>query len=375
MGDRRDGGRGAGSDRMERVRLGVVGCGVIGQKHLAAAAGLDDVSVVAVADLRSEVARAVAARHGVPAVYADADALFGDREVEGVVLALPTAERTALALRAFAAGKHVLTEKPVAMDAAEVRQLIAARGDRVAGCCSSRLRLLPSAEAAAAFLATGTLGTIRVVRCRATLGAAPPASMPPPAWRLSKALNGGGILANWGCYDLDYLLGILGWSLAPATVLAQTWGVVKAYRRCVAPGSDAETHVAALIRCAGGAAITYERGELLTIDTRTDWEITGERGTLRVQMTPARGKTVYHDAPTPGGVGVDTRVLWEGDEDWDMVHTGLIRDFAGAIREGRPPRTCLDRALVVQEVIDAIYASTEAGEAVTLATGAGRSTR
>lgn len=114
--------------RMESVRLGIIGCGVIGQRHLAAAAAWPGISLVAVADLREAVARETAVRFGVGQAYTDADALLADREIEGVVLALPARDRAALALRAFAAGKHVLTEKPVALDAGEVERLIAARG-------------------------------------------------------------------------------------------------------------------------------------------------------------------------------------------------------------------------------------------------------
>ena len=165
--------------------------------------------------MRGAVARDTAQKFNVPATYASAAALLNDPHVAAVVLALPTAGRTELALRALAAGKHVLIEKPVAMNAGEVRQLLAARGQRTVACCQSRLRHTPSAQAATAFIASGALGELRLVRCRANkpAGAAPPA--PPPACRLNKALNGGGILVNWGCYDLDYLLGLTGWQLQP----------------------------------------------------------------------------------------------------------------------------------------------------------------
>jgi len=63
-----------------------------------------------------------------------------------VVLAFPTKGRTKLGLQAFAEGKHVLFEKPVAMNAEEVRQLIDVRCNLVAGCCSSRYRFDEGAE-------------------------------------------------------------------------------------------------------------------------------------------------------------------------------------------------------------------------------------
>ncbi|NOZ27660.1 MAG: Gfo/Idh/MocA family oxidoreductase [Chloroflexi bacterium] len=348
---------------MEPVRLGVVGCGVIGRVHLQMATDSPLIDVVAVADLREQAAREAAERFGVGTVYTDADDLFADPQVEAVVLALPARDRTELALRAFAAGKHVLTEKPVAMNAGEVERMIRARGDLVAGCCSSRFRFLPSARAASDLIASGALGDLRVLHCRAVKAAGRPPEMTPPAWRLNRSLNGGGILTNWGCYDLDYLLGITGWSLRPRLVLAQTWTVPPQFESHVAPGSDAETHFAAFIRCEDGTVITLERGEYMAAQTEEAWRVVGTKGSLRLQMTPGQGKAVVHDDTTTED-GVVSRTIWEGDEDYAMTHAGPVQDFAAAIREGRQPETSLERALIVQKITDAIYASAERGVAV-----------
>lgn len=345
------------------VRLGVIGCGVIGQQHLAAAAASPLLEVVAVADRRLEAAREAAARFGARTASAEADDLLADPGVEAVVLALPTAGRAAIARRAFAAGKHVLLEKPVAMNAAEVRALLAARGALVAACCSSRFRFLPSAVAAAALVGSGALGPLRLVRCRAVAAAAPPPALAPPAWRLSTELNGGGILANWGSYDLDYLLGITGWALRPRLVLAQTWSVPARFAGHVAPPADAETHVAALVRCDGGAAITLERGELVATAGEEAWQIVGTDGALRLTMTPGVGATVWHDVATSDR-GTVSRPLWRGDETFATVHAGPATDFARAIRGARPPLTGLDQALTIQEIVDAVYASAARGTAV-----------
>ena len=349
---------------MERLRLGVIGCGVIGQQHMQTASESPLVELVAVADVRASAAQEAGARFGAGAVYADAGSLLADPRVEAVVLAMPAVERTRLAQRAFAAGKHVLTEKPVARNAGEVRELIASRGGLIAGCCSSRFRFLDSAKAAEAHLASGALGALRVVRVRAVVGAGAPPRTPPPAWRVSTSLNGGGILMNWGCYDLDYVLGLTGWTLRPRTVLAQTWPVSPAYQGYVAPGSDAETHVAALIVCDGGVAITYERAEFSPTLAETAWQITGDAGALRLRMTPGTGQTVVADEATDEGVA--SRTLWSGDESYIPTRVGVLEDFARAVREGRRPKTGLEQALLVQEIADAVYASAAEGRAVGL---------
>ncbi|MEZ4615639.1 MAG: Gfo/Idh/MocA family oxidoreductase [Caldilineaceae bacterium] len=199
---------------MDPVKLGVIGCGVIGSRHVAAAAMSPQIELVAVADLRMEVAQRVAAQHGVSTVYGPAEELLADPTIEAVVLAVPAHVRTSLALHAFAQGKHVLTEKPVAMSANEVHTLLAARGDLVAACCSSRYHFLTATKTVTDFLADEPLGKLRLIRCRAIVPAGRPNPNPPP-WRLNRSLNAGGIMSNWGCYDLDYLFGITGWSIEP----------------------------------------------------------------------------------------------------------------------------------------------------------------
>ncbi|MDQ3812540.1 MAG: Gfo/Idh/MocA family oxidoreductase [Armatimonadota bacterium] len=348
------------------LQIGIIGCGVIAQHHARALREWPEGKLVAVADLRAEAARKMADEFGVAKVYTDPQALLADADVEAVILALPTHVRTQLGLDAFRAGKHVLIEKPVAMNAGEVQALIAARGDLVAGCCSSRHRFTETARRATDFIASGALGELRHLRCRAVGPAGPPPTTAPPVWRLSRALNGGGILVNWGCYDLDFLLGVTGWSLVPRRVLGNTYGPPPQFAARLPAGSDAETHALGFITFEGGVTLSYERAELYPGPADTAWEITGTEGTLRLAMVPREGRLlIFERAPAEGGT--EETVLWSGPEDWGAIHNGPARDFAAAIRENRSPLTTLEQALIVAKISDAIYASAESGEVVEIA--------
>jgi len=344
------------------VRIGIIGCGVIAQYHARALREWPDAQLVAVADLREEAARKTASEFNVPHVSTDPHALLENPEVDAVILALPTHARTALGLAAFHAGKHVLTEKPVALNAAEVNALMAAQGDLVGACCSSRHRFTETARRAAAFIASGALGQLRHLRCRVVTPAGPPPTTAPPVWRLSRAMNGGGILVNWGCYDLDFLLGLAGWSLVPRRVLGNTYGVSPQFAARLPQGSDAETHVAGFVTFEGGVTLSYERAELYPGPAEAAWEITGTEGTLRMAMMPREGRlVVFERAPAAGGT--EETVLWSGQESWDDIHFGPVRDFVAAIREHRSPLTGLKESLVVAKISDAVYVSAASGEA------------
>ena len=345
------------------LRVGIIGCGTIGAAHAQAAAASEQIELVAVADVQRALAEKTAAAYAVGTVYNSGAELLADARVEAVVLALPASFRIALGMQALRAGKHLLTEKPVARSADEVRRLISVQGDRVAACCSSRFHFLESTRTVTDWIDRGKLGALRLLRCRAIVPAGPAPETPPPAWRLSRELNGGGILVNWGCYDLDYLLGISGWRLRPQTVLAQSWRVPSTFADAVAPGSDGETHIAGLVRCADGIALTYERGEYAAAQAETSWEVIGEAGSLRLQMTPAQEKEIlYYENDRADGT--TTQTLWSGSESYMDIHRALLEDFATAVRSGRPPKTTLAQALLVQQITDAMYRSAATGEAV-----------
>jgi predicted dehydrogenase len=345
---------------MRKIRLGIVGCGVIGTRHIQAASASPLIELAAVADAIEERARAKAAEFHVPGVFRDGMELIRDPGIEAVVLAVTTGVRAGLAAEAFRLGRHVLLEKPPAMNAAELLRLMRLRKDRVGACCSSRFTFLEGFRAARAEVESGRLGELREIYCRAVFGADRAPAQPPPPWRVSRAQNGGGILVNWGCYDLDYLLAMTGWSLRPRGVFARTWPVADHLAARVAPGSDADCHYVALIRCEGGEMIHMERAESAALQTETSWQVIGTRGSLRLQMTFTGPKKLMIDETDPDA-GVGSRLLWEGEETETSYHNGPVQDFAGAILEGRAPRTDLERALTIQRIFDAIYESSRTG--------------
>jgi len=348
---------------MEPVRLGIIGCGVIGNHHAKSASESPDISLMAVADLREDVRNEIAKTYNVSKVYNDGKELIANPDIEAVVLAMPTYLRFDLALEAFEKGKHVLTEKPVAMNIDEVKKLIASRGKLIAGCCSSRYCFPESTKILTDFIAQGHLGNIRSIFVRAFSPARKKPDTSPPEWRLKRSLNGGGFLVNWGCYDLNYFLNITGWRLKPELVLAQTWTIADRLISHIPAGSDAETHYMAFIRCTDGAAIFMERGEYMPVQNKAIWQIVGDNGCLDLHMIPEKQKKIIFNK-TDKNNGFTTDTIWEGDDDSSILHRGPVHDFANAIREGRQPKTSLEQSLIIQKITDAIYTSAREGQAV-----------
>jgi predicted dehydrogenase len=118
-----------------------------------------------------------------------------------------------------------------------------------------------------------------------------------------------------------------------------------------------------MIRCSGGEVLTLERGEFTAARADRAWQITGTLGALHFDVTAGQPNKIELDRAV-AGQGVVSETVWQGNEDWNDIHIGPVRDFAAAILEQRRPATGLEEALIIQRIHDAVFASAASGEAV-----------
>lgn len=338
------------------VRAGIVGCGVIGRAHLQELTGYEPVILEAIADPVPDRRAEVAEEFSPGTSYERGEELIEDADVDAVVLALPAEPRFGLAKQAIEAGKHVLIEKPVARSLGEVdAYLKLARPGQVVAVCSSRFRFTLAAAALRDALATPGVRPVQQIIHSGLKPIPEPPTAPPPPWRLSHALNGGGIMSNWGCYDLDYLLAILPADDRPTEVSASIRGIPDEIGPWVAPGSDAETYVSVMIRFASGATIHLNRGEFLPLtEAKNETIVIGPSASVSVLMVSGTGPATVTRYDAQGKTSSEVTAAFGG---YDSFHTGMDRDFVDAIVEDREPATGLARARIIQSITDAIYRS------------------
>jgi predicted dehydrogenase len=110
---------------MKKVGIGLIGAGMIGQlAHLKNFTSLPNCEVVAIAELRPELGQQAANRFGVPKVYANHHELLADPDVDAVVVVTRRQATGSIVLDALNAGKHVLSEKPMAHSYAQGQRLV-----------------------------------------------------------------------------------------------------------------------------------------------------------------------------------------------------------------------------------------------------------
>jgi predicted dehydrogenase len=202
------------------IRWGIAGPGGIAARFAGAMTLVEDGQIVAVASRSAERAAAFADRFGVAARHDDYRALAEDPAVDAVYVATPHARHEADTLMYLAAGKHVLCEKPAALNATQARRMVdaaAASGLFLMEAVWSRF--LPSYRRLVDVLASGRIGT--PLQVDGSFGFRRPVD---PAHRLFDPHLGGGALLDLGIYPIQLCTLVLGpiQGLAAGGVLGAT---------------------------------------------------------------------------------------------------------------------------------------------------------
>lgn len=154
------------SSERKTVRLGIIGCGrVAEERHLPALQNLKDVQVVAVADIDVDRLDFIANRFGIAQRFNDYGKLLDRSNIDAVGILTPTQSHAEIGLAALSANKHVLIEKPLALNLTECDQLIARGAD--SSCrviVGFNLRWHRLIQRACEFIQTGALGRIKAIR-------------------------------------------------------------------------------------------------------------------------------------------------------------------------------------------------------------------
>ncbi len=196
------------------VKLAFTGTGYISRVHAAAAQQLDDVEISAVVNHRPESREAFVATFNVPRQYETIEELLADGDIDAVSINTPNYLHAPQAIAALNARVHVLVEKPMAMNAAEAREMNAAAADSnsllmVAHCWRFDEEVLWLKE-----------NVSRIGQVIRTKGYGVHANWGPGGWFTQAQYAGGGALADMGIHALDTARFLLGDPL-PASVYAQ----------------------------------------------------------------------------------------------------------------------------------------------------------
>ena len=324
------------------LRIGTLGSSRISQPALIEpSASVAEVTVAAVAARDLARAEAFALRHGIPKAYGSYQELLADPDIDAVYNPLPNSLHGPWTLRAIAAGKHVLCEKPFASnadEAAQVARAASASGLVVMEAMHYRyhpliLRLCEVVDG---------LGPVRHLQAWTSFAIIDPGDI-----RYDYGLAGGALM-DGGCYAIDCLrlLGASDGQSEPSVTGALADPVDLGAGPAVADRS-----LAARLAFPGGATGWFESTFTRDGEFRADLHVICEDGLVHLDnfIFPHRGRLVA----TRDGAVVADEAGESGSGESTYVHQ--LRAFAGAIASGDAVPTSAEHALVTMRLIDDAY--------------------
>lgn len=319
---------------MKILKWGLIGAGDIARKSIVPAlTSMPNCELVSVSREKGVLAEAFAAEFGIKHWYADWREMILDDEIDAVYVATPVFVHAEQTIAAAEAGKHVLCEKPMALNVEECDRMIAA-------CSSNNVQLgiayyrrfYPVIERVRQIIASGEIGKVVF----AQMNAFEYVDLPPDDprhWFIEKAKSGGGPMMDFGCHRLEVLTDLFGQVNRTQSLVTN-----------VVFNREVEDTAAVLLQFDVGtcAALVVTHAAHEPQDTL---DIFGQRGSIHIQALNAGNVRIKtsdgerSESPTPTA----------------NSHLPLIEDFADAVLTMREPRVSGDKGRTVAILEDKIY--------------------
>jgi predicted dehydrogenase len=350
---------------MEKIyNIGIVGAGMIAEKHIDSFLKIKRAKVAWLADINPEVLSRVSQKHSIEKTTVDYRQMLDDRSLDVIVVCTPPPFHKIVFLDAIAAEKHILVEKPLAMNIKDIDEMIAAKNAKpnikVSDCSARHSRLQPKFRAVKSIIDSGVLGEIYYIHhnCIWRQARGGIEYHPTAKWFLNKAIAGGGPLFDWGVYDLSFHLGVLG----DYPQLQKVNNVfLKNGLDAVDPGCeifDVEEHFMVNMEFNNGIKYYWERANNANMEADSETRIYGTRGGLKFgfhSWDPAEITFFDVDENSKGKARKEVRQVdmsQHGGDDFE-----LAAHFVRVLDEKQEPAMPLELAKKHLEIIWKCYES------------------
>lgn len=354
------------------LRVGIIGCGGIAKgKHMPSLKKIDTVKMVAFCDINEEKAQYAAKTYGAEGakVYTDYQKMLTEEKLDAVYVCTPNNMHAPISIAAMEAGCHVLCEKPMAKTAEEAAAMQKAQkrtGKKLT--IGYQNRFLPDSQYLKRACLRGDLGEIYFAKAHALRRRAV------PTWGvfLNEEAQGGGPLIDIGTHALDLTL----WLMDNYQVKSVTGSVFKKLSSQTETGNifgdwnpDAftvEDSAFGFIQMQSGATIFLESSWALNILDFAEAKTTlcGTKagadmvGGVRINKADLGKLTTITPDLSGGGVA-----FYDGEGEADAGELEA-RNFINAIINDTEPLVKPEQALVVTQILEAIYKSSQTGKTI-----------
>jgi predicted dehydrogenase len=350
----------------KKLKVAIIGVGGISGIHHSGYSKCEDAELWAICDIKPDVLKEKSEKYGVPAerCFLDHRDLLKLKEIEAVSVCTPNKSHCEITVNSLKAGKHVLCEKPIAMDARQGRKMVdaAAKAGRILQ-IGLMQRFRTDANYVKGLVDDGTLGEIYYARCRAVRRRGV------PSWGVFGQLeeNGGGGLIDIGVHMIDLTWYVMG-KPQPVSVSGQTyrtigntpghWGIFGKWDHKT---YTVEDFASGYVRFANGATMSIECGFIANLEADCEnFHVVGTKGGAGVSPLNLQLEVGGHlcDATPRDMITVDLH----GNPGNLVNHELEIMHFVDCILHNKPTRVPGHEVVWIQKIIDGLYQSAKAGK-------------
>jgi predicted dehydrogenase len=342
-----------------RVKVGIIGSGFEADIHAASIQMVPDAAeVAAVASPTPGHAAALAARYGIPRVFTDYREMLAEPDIEMITITAPNSLHCRMALDAAGAGKHIVSEKPLAMTIEEAEQMCdAARRAGVLLLYAEELYFTPKYVKAKEMADQGAFGKVYLVKqSEKHFG-------PHAEWFWDVERSGGGVFMDMGCHGIAFCWWFLG-----RPKLKSVYCQMGTYVHGDKTRGEDNSHC--ILDFAGGAVGLVENSWAKRGGMDDRVEVFGSGGLTYANLHMGNALPTYSE--TGYGYAVEKAPSTRGwswpvyEELWNYGFPQEMRHFARCARGLETPQATGEDGLFVMEALYAGYASAGRGARVSL---------
>jgi predicted dehydrogenase len=358
------------------LKVGVIGTG-IGTYHIEGYLSHPQAEVVALCDINQIALELAGAKYCIPHLFTDYKRMLEMKELDAVSICVPNALHAPLAIAAFAAGKHVLCEKPLATDVKSGEKMVAAaKAAKKIFMIQFNNRYRPEGQLLKEYVDAGALGNLYFARCGWIRRNGIPAW---GNWFTQEQSSGGGSLIDLGVHMLDLTWWLMG-RPQPVLCLGSTYGKFGPKREALGPWGapnlkgkfDVEDLAVGMIKFANGATILLEASWASRIER--EWCYSTLCGDVA-------GATLERQWAVEGidDTSIDKLMLFKQEHgtavdetlkvlpDPYMGRLAAVRHFVDSALSGKAPLSPGTDGLAIMKILEALYKSAKTGKAVSIA--------
>ena len=349
------------------LKLAVIGVGNISQCHIAAYQKNPDVELYALCDINEKTLKAKGERYGITRLYTDMNKMFAELpEIDIVSVCTWNSAHKECTVAALNAGKNVLCEKPMAMNAKEAEEMRAAaeKNKKVLAVGFVR-RFGRDARMITELRENGRLGDVYYAKANYIRR-----NGNPGGWFGDKSRSGGGPLIDLGVHVID-LVRFLEGNPKPVSVYGATFtklynrSNIKSEKAYVSSGFDGKNDICDVEDLAT-AMIRFDNGSVLQVDASFSLNTGADEGKIElfgdkggVKLDPSLTYFSEMDDRL-----VDVKFAQPTDFDFDDSFKAETDCFVSAVKDGTPLTATATDGVEMMKILDAIYESAKTGHEV-----------